>query len=88
MRDGTDGLAIAHTLRAGFCADIVTLVVDDLDPDFNGLAVIMREAIVVEHRIGRLRCARPLPRTRRSRWPLLGRASNPAAPAEGEDAAE
>jgi hypothetical protein len=44
LRDGTNGLGLAHTSRNAFCADIVTLVVDNVDPDTGGCASLLTAA--------------------------------------------
>jgi len=41
LRDGTDGLDVAHALRDEFCADVISLIVDPFNTDTGGRAYIM-----------------------------------------------
>jgi sugar lactone lactonase YvrE len=41
LRDGTHGLDVAHTLRDEYCADVISLMLDPLDPDWAGYAYVM-----------------------------------------------
>jgi sugar lactone lactonase YvrE len=41
LRDGTDGLDVAHALRDEFCADVISLIVDPSNTDTGGRAYIM-----------------------------------------------
>ena len=44
LRNGTHGLGLADATRNAFCADIISLVVDNVDPDTGGCASLLTAA--------------------------------------------